>query len=66
MRVASKKDAARAMRCLEALPSRYRQPLQMRLDGVGYEAIARELGIGMATVRKRVSRALGMLRDEWV
>jgi len=65
MKAASEEDIARAMRCVEGLAGSYREPLQMRLQGMGYEAIANKLGVTTATVRKRVSRALGMLRERW-
>jgi RNA polymerase sigma factor (sigma-70 family) len=47
---------------IEDLPTNCRQALRLRLDGASYEEIARSQGITQDGARKRISRALAMLR----
>ena len=57
-------DAARVRRALAALPEDSRTILMMvDVEGMTYEAAAEVLGVALGTVRSRMSRARGFLRD---
>jgi RNA polymerase sigma-70 factor (ECF subfamily) len=44
---------------------KFREPLLMcDLDGLGYQEIAHHLSVPLGTIRSRISRARGRLRDE--
>jgi len=60
-----REERARLKALIESLPEPYRAPLQLRLEEHSYSEIGRRLGLGEAAARKRVSRALEMLRAFW-
>lgn len=56
-------DAVR--NAIRNLPGKFREPLLMcDLDGLGYQEIAQNLSVPLGTIRSRISRARGRLRDE--
>jgi RNA polymerase sigma-70 factor (ECF subfamily) len=50
-------ELQRTLDAVDALPIGYREPLLLAASGVGYEEIARILGLSGATVKIRVHRA---------
>lgn len=59
-----REDLDRLRAAFLALPDDFREILGLvDLGGVGYEDAARTLGLPLGTVRSRVSRARGLLRD---
>ncbi len=62
--VAAERQAA-VTRAIRALPEKYRAPLILRdIEGHSYEAIAGILETNEGTVKSRISRARGLLRDK--
>ena len=56
---------AAVARAISTLPDKYRAPLVLRdVEGKGYEEIARILQTNEGTVKSRISRARGFLRDK--
>jgi RNA polymerase sigma-70 factor (ECF subfamily) len=52
-------------RAISTLPEKYRAPLILRdVDGRSYEEISRILGTSEGTVKSRISRARGFLREK--
>ena len=52
-------------RAISTLPEKYRAPLVLRdVEGKSYEEIAAVLGTSEGTVKSRISRARGFLRDK--
>lgn len=52
-------------RAIATLPEKYRVPVVLRdVEGRSYEDIARILGMSEGTVKSRISRARGLLRDK--
>lgn len=64
-RVVEAEAIARARRLVAGLHEGLREPLQRRLDGHCFPAIAQEMGLTEATVRQRVTRAIAELRRRW-
>jgi RNA polymerase sigma-70 factor (ECF subfamily) len=61
--LAAEQEGLEVRQLLDELPERDRRLLEQRvLAGRDYGEIAAELGVAEATVRKRVSRGLGVLR----
>lgn len=58
-------DAKKAARLLRELASPYREALELKLRGVPTHEIASTLGAEEGTVRKRIARALRMLKAKW-
>ena len=58
-------DRRRLKALVDELPSDYRVALSMRLDGLDNHAIAEQLGLSADGVRKRLSRAVYMLKGKW-
>jgi RNA polymerase sigma-70 factor (ECF subfamily) len=57
--------SAAIARAIRALPERYRAPLILRdVEGHSYESIAGILETNEGTVKSRISRARGLLRDK--
>lgn len=50
---------------IDALPGSFRDALKLRLAGASYTEIARSAHISTVASRKRVSRALELLRQSW-
>ena len=62
--VETERNAAVA-RAIRALPEKYRAPLVLRdVEGHSYEIIAQILATNEGTVKSRISRARGLLRDK--
>ena len=60
-------DRQRIARILDSLPSTLRVHLVMRdMDGLSYEEIASELGIGLSAVKMRIKRAREEFRRRYV
>ncbi len=60
------RDEARAIkeRAIAELPEHYRSVLALReLQGLAYQEIAEATGLALGTVKSRLSRARGRLRD---
>ena len=56
---------AAVQRAICTLPEKYRAPLVLRdVEGKSYEEIARILETSEGTVKSRISRARGFLRDK--
>jgi len=56
---------ARIEAALATLPLRYRESLALReFAGLSYEEIASATGVPLGTVRSRIARARGLMRDE--
>jgi RNA polymerase sigma-70 factor (ECF subfamily) len=52
-------------RAIATLPDKYRAPLVLRdVEGLGYEQIAKILETSEGTIKSRISRARGLLRDK--
>jgi RNA polymerase sigma-70 factor (ECF subfamily) len=52
-------------RAISTLPDKYRAPLVLRdVEGKSYEEIARILETSEGTVKSRISRARGFLREK--
>lgn len=63
-RVAQLSAGPRVQDLLSGLPGDQRDAVQARVvEERGYSEIARDIGVAEATVRKRVSRGLSMIRD---
>jgi RNA polymerase sigma-70 factor (ECF subfamily) len=59
-----RETAGRVWRALDALPFDQRAVIVLReIDGLSYEEIATSLGVAVGTVKSRLARARGMLRD---
>ena len=63
--VGAREDTVKASALLRELPSPYRETLELKLNGMSTDAIARQVGATEATVRKRISWALHMLKAKW-
>lgn len=65
-RVLGRKElAARIWRALERLPFEQRTAIVLReIDGMSYDEIAFSVGVAVGTVKSRLTRARGALRDE--
>ncbi len=62
--VARERQAAVA-RAIASLPEKYRVPVVLRdVEGRSYDDIAGILGMSEGTVKSRISRARGLLRDK--
>jgi len=56
---------AAVTRAISTLPEKYRAPLVLRdVEGKSYDEIARILETSEGTVKSRISRARGFLRDK--
>lgn len=56
---------AAVARAIRALPEKYRAPLILRdVEGHSYDAIAQILATNEGTIKSRISRARGLLRDK--
>ena len=53
----SRMELGRALEAVRALPPEYREPLLLAASGVGYDEIARLLGISISAAKIRVHRA---------
>jgi len=62
----SAEPAAELREILQLLPADQRQLLEQRFDeGLSFEALAANAGVSPAAARKRLSRAMGLLRGLW-
>jgi RNA polymerase sigma-70 factor (ECF subfamily) len=62
---AAAEEAARVRRAMAAMAPRLRAPLLLSVvEGLPYREIARLLGTGLATVSRRIERALSVLRRD--
>ena len=67
VRLEREEEAERIQRALHTLTDEHRAILVLReIDGLDYEAIAEILSINIGTVRSRLHRARGQLRDQLV
>ena len=56
--------AGRVWQALNSLPFDQRAVIVLReIDGLSYEEIATSLGVAVGTVKSRLARARGMLRE---
>lgn len=58
-------DKQKMLEVIAKLPDVYRKALERRLESASYSEIARAEDISEETARKRVSRALSMLKENW-
>ena len=66
-RIVLQKDTAqRALALVQALPERYRAPLELRLEGESYDEIAALLSLPRDTVYKRIQRGYQHVRERLV
>ncbi len=64
-RLDQEEQASRVLRALNALPDEYRVVLSLKeLDGLKYEEIAEIVGCPIGTVRSRIHRARGELKEK--
>lgn len=61
----SSEDRRRVQKLVIDLPEPYRAAIQLRLEGLDNQSIAKKLGITDEAVRQRLSRAVKMLQDRW-
>jgi RNA polymerase sigma factor (sigma-70 family) len=53
-------------RAMPKIPEEYRKPLELQINGMPYDKIARKLGVPMGTVMSRLSRGRDHLRKVWL
>lgn len=63
--VAEREERQRLTELIEDLPEPYRAAMLMRLSGLANSEIATRLGVAEVALRKRLSRAMKMLKERW-
>lgn len=61
----AQEDRMRLRNLIGALAEPYRTTLQLRLEGLDNDELARRLGISGEALRQRLSRAVRMLQERW-
>lgn len=61
----AQEDRLRLRQLIAALAEPYRTTLQLRLEGLDNEQLARRLGVSAEALRQRLSRAVRMLQERW-